>query len=177
MHHQCQSARGQDVRDTAMQIERADINPQHPARTSDWPDGPASHTPPEGAASCPASSSPRATWSPTRTCGSPPTAPRSPRPPWPSPTGSKDPDGAWIDGHTSYYEQTVWGTPADNFADTARKGARLVAAGELIVEEYTDSGGQTRTTTRITATHLGLSTRFAPRTQTQPTREALTAAQ
>ncbi len=89
----------------------------------------------------------------------------------------KDPDGAWIDGHTSYYELTVWGSPADNFADTARKGARLVAAGELIVEEYTDSAGQTRTTTRITATHLGLSTRFAPRAEARPTPEALTAAQ
>ena len=89
---------------------------------------------------------------------------------------TKDPDGAWIDGHTSYYELTVWGTPADNFADTARKGARLVAAGELIVEEYTDQAGQTRTTTRITATHLGLSTRFAPRADARPSRKAVTAA-
>ena len=89
----------------------------------------------------------------------------------------KDPDGAWTDGPTSYYELTVWGTPADNFAETAVKGSRLVVAGELTVEEYTDRTRQTRTTTRITASHLGLSTRFAARADTRPTREVITAAQ
>ena len=88
----------------------------------------------------------------------------------------KDPDDAWTDGPTAYYELTVWGAPADNFAETAVKGSRIVVAGELTVEEYTDRTGQTRTTTRITASHLGLSTRFAPRPAAQPSRDVITAA-
>ena len=89
----------------------------------------------------------------------------------------KDPDGAWTDGATAYYELTIWGSPADNFAEAAVKGSRIVVAGELTVEEYTDRTGRTRTATRITASHLGLSTRFAARADTRPTREVIAGAQ
>jgi single-stranded DNA-binding protein len=67
------------------------------------------------------------------------------------------------------------GSPADNLAETAVKGSGLVVADELTVEDYTDRTGRTRTTTRITASHLGLSTRFASRPAAQPTREVITA--
>ena len=85
---------------------------------------------------------------------------------------AKDPDGAWADGATAYYEITVWGAPAESFADTAVKGARLIVAGELTVQEYTDRDGATRTRRRITAHHAGLSTRFHPDRSTKPARHS-----
>ncbi len=73
-------------------------------------------------------------------------------------------DGEWVDGAASFYEITVWGTPAESFATSATKGTRLVVAGELAVEEYTDREGQTRTRRRITAEHVGISVRFTTAT-------------
>ena len=85
---------------------------------------------------------------------------------------TKDHDGAWIDGATSFYEVTVWGSPAETFAETASKGTRLVVAGELTVQEYTDRDGNTRTRRRITADHTGLSVRFHSARSLRPTRDA-----
>jgi len=56
---------------------------------------------------------------------------------------------------------TMAGKPAEHFAAAARRGARLVAAGELTDEQYTDASGASRSRHRITAEHHGVSTRFA----------------
>lgn len=42
-----------------------------------------------------------------------------------------------------------------------------MAAGELTVEEYPGSAGDTRTRMRITADHHGVSTRYAPAASTR----------
>jgi len=54
----------------------------------------------------------------------------------------------------------VWGSPAESFAASVTKGARLIVAGELTVREYTDREGQQRLSREISAEHAGLSTRF-----------------
>ena len=81
--------------------------------------------------------------------------------------------GEWADGATSFYDLTVWGAPAEPFAQTATKGARLLVAGQLDTEEYRDRDGNTRTRRRITAEHTGLSLRFHPaaRRETTPDRD------
>ena len=76
-------------------------------------------------------------------------------------------DGSYSDGPTSDYEVTVWGRPAQAFARSARRGARVFAAGELTVEEFSTSDGGTRTRMRITADHHGISTRYAPAVSTR----------
>jgi single-strand DNA-binding protein len=73
---------------------------------------------------------------------------------------TKNSDGEWVDGATSSYRVTVWGSPAESFAASVTKGARLIVAGELTVREYTDREGQQRLSREISAEHAGLSTRF-----------------
>ena len=76
-------------------------------------------------------------------------------------------DGSYSDGPTRDYEVTVWGKPAEAFARSARRGARVFAAGELTVEEYTAGDGTARTRARITADHHGISSRYAPAVNTR----------
>jgi len=75
---------------------------------------------------------------------------------------TKNADGDWVDGASSSYRVTVWGTPAEHFAASVTKGARLIVAGELTVREYTDREGQHRLSREISAEQAGLSTRFHP---------------
>jgi single-stranded DNA-binding protein len=76
-------------------------------------------------------------------------------------------DAGHSDGPTIDYEITVWGKPAETFARSATRGARLVAAGELSVEEYDTGAGSTRIRNRITADYHGISSRFAAAVNTR----------
>ncbi len=76
-------------------------------------------------------------------------------------------DGTYSDGPTTDYEVTVWGKQAEAFALSARRGARIVVAGELSSEEYTASDSSIRTRMRITADHHGISSRYAPAVNTR----------
>lgn len=75
--------------------------------------------------------------------------------------------GGFGDSPTIDYEVTVWGKPAETFARTASRGARIFAAGELTVEEYEAGDGSRRIRSRITADHHGVSSRFAPAVNTR----------
>jgi len=78
-------------------------------------------------------------------------------------------DGSYtMAGKPVDYEITVWGKPAEHFAAAAQRGARLVAAGELTDEQYTDASGASRSRHRITAEHHGVSTRFAAAASSPP---------
>jgi single-strand DNA-binding protein len=76
-------------------------------------------------------------------------------------------DGTYSDGPTTDYEVTVWGKAAEAFVLSARRGARVVAAGELSAEQYTAGDGSTRSRMRITAEHHGISSRYAPAANTR----------
>lgn len=76
-------------------------------------------------------------------------------------------DGSYTDGPSTDYEVTVWGKQAEAFALSARRGARIVAAGDLSAEEYTAGDGSTHTRMRITADHHGISSRYAPAVNTR----------
>ena len=75
---------------------------------------------------------------------------------------TKNAAGDWVDGASSSYRVSVWGSQAELFAASVTKGARLIVAGELTVREYTDREGQQRLSREISAEHAGLSTRFHP---------------
>ncbi|SOD72882.1 single-strand DNA-binding protein [Jatrophihabitans sp. GAS493] len=74
----------------------------------------------------------------------------------------------WVDTGKTFYEVTVTGTEAIHFAATAAKGARVIVAGNVYVEEYRDNEGNQRSRRRISADHHGLSSKFAAATTRQP---------
>lgn len=67
----------------------------------------------------------------------------------------------WVDTGKTFYEVTVTGTEAIHFAATAVKGARVIVAGNVYVEEYRDNEGNQRSRRRVNAEHHGLSSKFA----------------
>lgn len=68
----------------------------------------------------------------------------------------------WEDTGRTFYEVTVSGEQAIHFASSALKGARLLIAGNIYVEEYRDNEGVQRQRRRISADHHGVSTKYAP---------------
>ena len=68
---------------------------------------------------------------------------------------------AWEDTGRTFYEVTVTGQEASHFAASAVKGARLIVAGNVYVEEYRDTDGNTRQRRRLSAEHHGVSTKYA----------------
>lgn len=85
---------------------------------------------------------------------------------------SRNAEREWSGGGTTYYEVTVWGAPAETFAMSVTNGTRIIVAGDLAAEEYTDTAGNTRTRRRVTAEHVGLSPRFVQVTAAQCTKPA-----
>lgn len=73
----------------------------------------------------------------------------------------------WEDTGKTFYEVTVSGDQAIHFAASASKGTRLLVAGNLYVEEYHDSEGNTRQRRRVSAEHHGVSTKYAPARTTE----------
>ena len=69
---------------------------------------------------------------------------------------------SWEDTGRTFYEVTVSGEQAIHFAAAALKGIRLLVAGDVYVEEYSDNDGQLRQRRRISADHHGVSTKYAP---------------
>lgn len=66
----------------------------------------------------------------------------------------------WVDTGRTAYEVTVTGSEAVHFANSARKGTRVIVAGTLTTEEYRDRDGNQRTRRRIQVEHHGLSSKF-----------------
>jgi single-strand DNA-binding protein len=64
----------------------------------------------------------------------------------------------WENIGRTFYDVTGTGEQAIHFAATAVKGARLLIAGNVYVEEYRDSEDTQRQRRRISADHHGLST-------------------
>ena len=75
--------------------------------------------------------------------------------------------GEWADGPTTFYDITVWGSPAEPFTIAATKRTRLAVVGELATKEWTDREGATHTRRKITAEHGGICVRFHPATTTR----------
>lgn len=67
----------------------------------------------------------------------------------------------WEDTGRTFYEVTVTGQEAVHFAVSAVKGARLIVAGNVYVEEYRDAEGNARQRRRLSAEHHGVSTKYA----------------
>lgn len=101
----------------------------------------------------------------------------------------KDENGNWVDGETSYFDATLVGSLAANFADSLTKGTRVFVTGVQTQRHYEDKDGNKRSAFSIKAESAGPDLRWStanvtknPRTesgateQRQPARAAVSQA-
>lgn len=69
--------------------------------------------------------------------------------------------GQWSDGTTTYLRGTLWGTPAQNAAESLHKGDRVLLTGRLRQRDYTSKDGEKRSTHELEIDEIGASIRYA----------------
>jgi single-strand DNA-binding protein len=73
-------------------------------------------------------------------------------------------DGSWTDGETSFHTVNVWRDQAEHAAETLAKGARVIVVGRPKERSWTDQDGTTHQVTEVDAEELGPSLRWATAT-------------
>jgi len=79
--------------------------------------------------------------------------------------------GRWVKQGTVYHKVACFGALAGNAAATLRKGATVTVSGQLADDSYTDEGGQQIRRTRLVATDVAVSLRWATATITRRARD------
>ena len=74
---------------------------------------------------------------------------------------SRQDDGTWTDGETSFHTVNVWRDQAEHAAETLTKGARVIVIGRPKQRTWTDQDGTTHEVTEVDAEELGPSLRWA----------------
>jgi single-strand DNA-binding protein len=70
-------------------------------------------------------------------------------------------DGSWSDGETSFHTVNVWRDQAANAAESLGKGARVIVVGRPKERSWTDTDGTQHQVTEVDAEELGPSLRWA----------------
>ena len=70
-------------------------------------------------------------------------------------------DGSWTQGETSFHTITVWRDQATNTAETLTKGARVIVVGRPKQRTWTDQDGTEHQVTEVDAEVVGPSLRWA----------------
>ena len=76
-------------------------------------------------------------------------------------------DGSWSDGETTFHTVNVWRDQAEHAAETLGKGARVIVVGRPKERSWTDQDGTTHQVTEVDAEELGPSLRWATATLTR----------
>ena len=66
----------------------------------------------------------------------------------------------WVDGETLWSRCSLFGTAAENVAETLRKGMRVVVVGNLVMRSY-EKDGEKRYVTEVQVTEVALSLKSA----------------
>ena len=67
----------------------------------------------------------------------------------------------WEDGEPNRYRVEAWGALAKNIADSCTKGSRIIVAGTVSTDRWTDKEtGEDRTAQVVTAEDIGFSMKF-----------------
>lgn len=72
--------------------------------------------------------------------------------------------GQWVDGDSLFLRCTLWRRDAENFAETAHRGDRVMVVGRLRQRSYETRAGETRSVIELEADEAGVSTRYATAT-------------
>jgi single-strand DNA-binding protein len=70
-------------------------------------------------------------------------------------------DGTWTQGETSFHTVTVWRDQAEHAAETLSKGARVIVVGRPKERSWTDADGTEHHVVEVDAEELGPSLRWA----------------
>lgn len=70
----------------------------------------------------------------------------------------------WEDGDTTFLTCNLWGTPAENVAETLDKGMRVNVTGRLKQRQYQTKDGQDRTVYEVEVHEVGPSLKYATAT-------------
>jgi single-strand DNA-binding protein len=73
-------------------------------------------------------------------------------------------DGTWIDGETSFHTVNVWRDQASNAVDSLIRGARVLVVGRPKERTWTDQDGTEHQVTEVDADEVGPSLRWATAT-------------
>jgi single-strand DNA-binding protein len=76
-------------------------------------------------------------------------------------------DGTWTQGETSFHTATVWRDQATNAAETLAKGHRVIVVGRPKQRSWTDPDGNEHHVTEVDAEEVGPSLRWATATVTR----------
>jgi single-strand DNA-binding protein len=74
---------------------------------------------------------------------------------------SRQDDGTWTDGETTFHTVNVWRDQASNAVDTLTKGARVLVVGRPKQRSWTDQDGTEHQVTELDAEEVGPSLRWA----------------
>lgn len=67
----------------------------------------------------------------------------------------------WVDGETQWYRVTAFGKDAENLAESLTKGVRVIATGRFKIEKWKGQDGVEKTSMKILADEVGISTKWA----------------
>lgn len=67
----------------------------------------------------------------------------------------------WVDGEPVVWRCQIWRQPADNVAESLRKGDRVIVAGNLVQRTWTSREGEKKSAMEIQVEEVGVSLRFA----------------
>ncbi|TWP51710.1 single-stranded DNA-binding protein [Lentzea tibetensis] len=81
--------------------------------------------------------------------------------------------GQWVDGDATFLRCTLWRQPAENLAESLRKGNRVLVTGTLRQRSY-EVDGQKRTAMELDVTEVGPSLRWATAKVVKATRTTAT---
>ena len=70
---------------------------------------------------------------------------------------TKDADGTWHEQPATFYEVVAFGGLAEHFAESARKGLRVVVCGRVEHDTWIGRDGEERTTAKLLADDIGVS--------------------
>lgn len=62
----------------------------------------------------------------------------------------------WVDGKPEFLRCEVWGTLAENVAESLTKGCQVIVNGRLGTEQYRDRNGDTQTSVKVRVSHVGV---------------------
>ena len=67
----------------------------------------------------------------------------------------------WKDGPSTFWNCSIWGTDAENLAESLTRGMRVVAVGEAKQRSFETKDGEKRTVIEVTVSEIGPSLKWA----------------